>query len=95
MFITRAQCEVGGAGNCKHTHTHTHSVPCDTQDDWSLWQGSTAILTQVSVALPLIKLLGYEHREDEVGGGGSKQWQTHTHAHTHTVSPVLYRVDGA
>ena len=25
------------------------------------------------------------------GGGGSGQWQTHTH----TMSPVIYRVDGA
>ena len=29
--------------------------------------------------LPLIKLMGYEHREDAVGGGGSKQCQIHTH----------------
>ena len=28
---------------------------------------------------PLIKIMGYQHREDAVGGGGSKQWQTHTH----------------
>ena len=40
---------------------------------------------------PLIKLVGYENREDAVGGGGSKQWQTHTHA----VSPVIHRMDGA
>ena len=40
---------------------------------------------------PLIKLIGYEHREDAVGGGGSGQWQTHTH----TASPVIHRVDGA
>ena len=31
----------------------------------------------------LIKLMGYEHPEDAVGGGGSRQWQTHTQ----TVSP--------
>ena len=31
---------------------------------------------------PLIKLMGYEHREDAVGGGGSRQWQTHTHTHS-------------
>ena len=30
---------------------------------------------------PLIKLMGYEHREDAVGGGGSRQWQTHTHTY--------------
>ena len=40
---------------------------------------------------PLFKLLGYEHREDAVGGGGSRQWQTHTH----TVSLVIHRMDGA
>ena len=34
----------------------------------------------------LIKLMGYEHREDAVGGGGSRQCQTHTHTHTHTHS---------
>ena len=39
---------------------------------------------------PLIKLVGYEHREDAVGGGGSGQWQTHTHS-----VPVIHRVDGA
>ena len=33
---------------------------------------------------PLIKLMGYEHREDGVEGEGSRQWQTHTHTHTHT-----------
>ena len=44
---------------------------------------------------PLIKLVGYEYREDAVGGGGSGQWQTHTNTHTHTVSLVLQRLDGA
>ena len=34
---------------------------------------------------PLIKLMGYEHREDAVGGVGSRQCQTHTHIHTHSV----------
>ena len=34
---------------------------------------------------PLLKLVGYEHREGAVGGGGSRQWRTHTH--THAVSP--------
>ena len=33
----------------------------------------------------LIKLNGYEHREDAVGGGGSMQCQTHTHKCTHRV----------
>ena len=39
--------------------------------------------------------MGYEHREDAVGGGGSRQWQTHTKTHTHTVSFVIHRMDGA
>ena len=52
MNTWRMQWEVGGAGNVKYTHTHTHtqSVPRDTQDGWSLGQGSDAILTQLSVA---------------------------------------------
>ena len=29
----------------------------------------------------LIKLMGYEHREEAVGGRGSRQCQTHTHTH--------------
>ena len=33
----------------------------------------------------------YEHWEDAVWGGGSRQWQTHTQ----TVSPVIRWVDGA
>ena len=76
---------VGGVCNVKHTHTHTHThthrVTRDTQDGWSLGQGSNAILTHVSVALPLIKLMVYEHREVAVGGlgaGNGKHTQTHT-----------------
>ena len=80
----------GGAGNVKHTHTrtrtHTHIVPRDTQDAWSLGQVSDTILTHGSVDRPLIKLLGYERREDAVESGGSRQWQTHTNTHTHTRS---------
>ena len=34
---------------------------------------------------PLIKLMGYELREDAVGGEGSRQWQTHTCTHTYSV----------
>ena len=34
---------------------------------------------------PLIKLMGYEHRDDAVGGGGSMQCLTHTHKRTHSV----------
>ena len=42
-------------------------------------------MTHVGVAPPLIKPMGYEHREDTVGGGGAgngKHTQTHTHTHT-------------
>ena len=39
----------------------------------------------VGVAPPLIKLMGYENREDSMGGGGSRQWQTHKHTHTQSV----------
>ena len=56
-----------------HTHTYTHSVPRETQDGWSLGQGSDLILTNLSVAPPLIKFVGNEHQEDAVGGGGSRQ----------------------
>ena len=37
----------------------------------------------------LIKLMGYEHREDAVGGGGAGNVK-HTHTHTHTQSPPCY-----
>ena len=32
-----------------------------------------------------IKLMGYEHWEDAVGGWGSRQWHTPTHTHTPSV----------
>ena len=38
-----------------HTHTHTQCVPRDTQDGWSLGEGSDVILTHVGVAAPIIK----------------------------------------
>ena len=44
---------------------------------------------------PLIKIICQEHREDAIGGGGSRQWQSHTNTHTHTVSLVIHRMDGA
>ena len=72
MNIGRTQWGVGGAGNGKHTHAHTNSFPRDTQSGWSLGQGSDAIMTHVSVAPPRINLMGYEHREDAMGGGVSK-----------------------
>ena len=84
---------VRGAGNDKHTHTptHTHCVPRDTQGECSLVQGWDTILTHVGVAQPLIKLLGYEHSEDALGGEGRRPWQTHTH----TVYLVIHSMDGA
>ena len=87
----------GGAGNGKHTQTHTHSVPRDTQDGWSLEQGSNTTFTHVSVACPLTKLVSYVYREYAVWGRRSRRLPTHTNAntHTHTVTPVIHRVDGA
>ena len=73
---------VGGSRQSQ-THTHTHSVPHDTQGGWSLGQGSDAILTHVGMALPLIKLMGYEHRA--VAVGVRKQAMANTHKHTHSV----------
>ena len=70
---------MGGGGNGKHTHAQTYSFPRDTQGRWSLGQCSEAILTHVGTAPLLIKLMGYEHREDAVGGGGTEQLQTLTH----------------
>ena len=38
-------------------------------------------MTHVSVP-PLIKLMGIEHREDTVGGGGREHAVANTHTHT-------------
>ena len=43
------------------------------------------MLIHVSVALQLIKLMGYEHREDAMGGWGACNGK-HTHIHTHSVA---------
>ena len=54
---------VGGGGSMQcqtHAHKRTHSVPRDTQGGLNLGQGSDAILTHLSVVLPLIKLMGSE-----------------------------------
>ena len=56
---------VGGPGKGQHTH----SVHRDTQGGWSRGQGTDTILTHVGVAPPLIKSLGYKHREDVLGVG--------------------------
>ena len=77
-------------------HTHKHSVPRDAKEGLSLGNGSDAHLTHISVTNPLIKLMGYEHREDAlVGGGASNGKHTQTHTHAHTSVPVIHRVDGA
>ena len=76
---------VGGAGNVKHTYTHTHSVPRDTQGGWSLMRGWDSILKRVSVAPPLIKLMGNEHLEYAEcvwGSENGKHKNTHTHTHS-------------
>ena len=69
---------VGGGGSMQcqtHTHKRTHSVLRDTQGGWNLGQGSDAILTHVSVAAPLIKLMGNDHRLDTVESGGPGKGQ--------------------
>ena len=54
--------------------------------DGALEKGSDAILEHVGVARPLIKLMGYEHREDAVGSGGAgNDTPTHPHTPTHRV----------
>ena len=93
---THTQCPpwstvVGGAGNSTHTqrylHTHTHTG----------WMEPQAMIgSHIDTCrrgLPLLRILGYEHRKDAVRCGGSRQWQTHTH--TPTVSLVIHSVDGA
>ena len=83
----------GGSMQCQtHTHKCIRSVPHDTQGGWNLGEGSDAILTHVSVALPLIELMGFEHREAHWGPG--MQARSNTHTHTHSVH-VIHRVDGA
>ena len=82
MNTGRTQWGVGESGNGEYTHTHTHTqcVPRDTQDGWSLEEGSDVILTHEGVAAPIIKLMGYEHREIAVGGGRAGNANTHTHS---------------
>ena len=48
-------------------------------------QGSDTRLTHVGVP-PLIKLMGIEHREDTVGGGGKEHAVANTHTHTQCYS---------
>ena len=54
-------------------------------------QGSDTMLIYVSVARPLFKLMGYEHREVQWG----REVQARAkHTHTHSAS-VIHRVDEA
>ena len=62
-----------------YTHTHTQCVPRDTQDGWSLGEGSDVILTHVGMAAPIIKLMCYEHWEIVLGVGEQAMANTHTH----------------
>ena len=75
-----------------HTHKRIHSVPRDIQGGWNLGQGSDANLAHVSVALPLIKLMGFELREAQWGARVQARSNTNTHSHSVHVIP---RVDGA
>ena len=88
MTIGWSEWGVGGPGKGQHTH----SVHRDTQGGWNLGQGSDPILTHVGVALPLIKLMGFELREEQWGAG--VQARSNTHTHSHSVH-VIHRVDGA
>ena len=48
-------------------------------------QGSDTRLTHVGVP-SLIKIMGIEHREDTVGGGGREHAGANTQTHTHSVT---------
>ena len=56
-------------------------------------QGSDTRLTHVGVP-PLIKLMGIEHLEDTIGGGGREHAVANTHTHTHTHSVTRDILDG-
>ena len=71
----------------KHTHTHTVSPAIHRVDGAPARNGRNPFQR----GPPLIKSIGYVHREDAVGGGE----QTIANTHTHTVSTVLHRVDRA
>ena len=90
MSIERAQWGCGEQAMVNtHTHTNTHTISRDTQGGWSPAKGLDAILTHVGLTLPLIKLMDYEHREDEVGVGGAGNGK-HILTRIHTHSPSLY-----
>ena len=74
MNIGRTQWGLGGANNVKYTHTHTHThthKECPTG-----WMEPRAkIGRNLDTCMhgpPLIELMGYEHRGDALGVGGSR-----------------------
>ena len=69
-----------------HTQTYTQTDPRTSQGGWSTVKGSDAILTHVGLALPLIKLVGFEQREDAAGVGEQAMAKTCTHVYTHCFS---------
>ena len=79
---------MGGGGNRQcQTHTHTVSPVIHTMDGAS--GNDRKQLDTCRRSQPLIKLMGYEQREDAVGVGGSRQGK---HTHTHTQCPSSYTV---
>ena len=74
---------MGGAGNVKYTHTHTQCSPVYT--GWMEPLARTRIGSNLDTCRrgsPLIKLIGYEYREDALGLGGAGNDK-----HTHTQCP--------
>ena len=76
MKIGGTQWGVGGAGNGKHTHTHDVPVIHRVVEPRAMIRSNHDACRR---GPPLIKLMGYEHLEDALGGGRSRQRQTHTH----------------
>ena len=72
---------MGGAGNGKRTHTRC-PTRLTVRIEPRAMIGSN--LDTCRRAPLVIKLMGYELREDAVRGGGSRK--CHTHIHTHSVS---------
>ena len=83
MSYEHREDAVGGVARANTSSTHTHSVHRDTQDG-CLGKDRTQD-PHVGVP-PLIKLMGIEHREDTVGGGGREHAVANTHTHTQCYS---------
>ena len=90
-----------GCGGSRQWQTHTRTHP-QFSSCYTGWMEPRARigrnLDTCKRGPPLVKLMSYEHQEDAVGGGGSRQWQTHTHSrnhtHTHTNSVPRDTQDG-